>query len=182
MPRLQAIDPAIAQGKAKALLDGVGKAIGITPNIMRTMANAPAVLDAYLAFNRALGAGSLTPETREAIALTVAGLNGCDYCAAAHTAGGRSLGLAAEELTRNLDGGSADPGRAAALALASAIVEKRGWASDTDLESARAAGYDDGGIAEIVAVTAINTFTNYFNHVAETDLDFPAVAVPRRGA
>jgi AhpD family alkylhydroperoxidase len=97
----------------------------MTPNIMRTMANAPAVLEAYLAFNRALGAGSLTPETREAIALTAAGLNGCDYCAAVHTAGGRALGLADEELARNRDGGSADPGRAAALALATAIVEKR---------------------------------------------------------
>ena len=51
-------------------------------------------------------------------------------------------------MTRNLAGGSADPVSAAALALAGAIVEKRGWVSDTDLEEARAAGYDDGNLAE----------------------------------
>jgi hypothetical protein len=44
------------------------------------------------------------------------------------------------------------------------------------------AGYDNGGIAKIVAVTAVNTFTNYFNHAAETALDFPAVVALCRTA
>ncbi len=44
MPRIDPIDPAQAQGKAKALLDGVQKALGMTPNLMRTMARSPAVL------------------------------------------------------------------------------------------------------------------------------------------
>ena len=37
----------------------------------------------------------------------------------------------------------------------------------------RGAGYDDGQIAEIVANVALNLFTNYFNHVAGTEVDFP---------
>ncbi len=41
MPRILPIDPAAAEGKAKALLDGVHKALGMTPNIMRTMASSP---------------------------------------------------------------------------------------------------------------------------------------------
>ena len=32
----------------------------------------------------------------------------------------------------------------------------------------------NGDIAEIVANTALNIFTNYFNHVAGTVVDFPA--------
>jgi len=35
------------------------------------------------------------------------------------------------------------------------------------------AGYDDGAVAEVVANVALNLFTNDFNHVAETDIDFP---------
>jgi hypothetical protein len=31
-------------------------------------------------------------------------------------------------------------------------------------------------IAEIVATVALNIFTNYFNHVAGTEIDFPEVA------
>lgn len=30
-------------------------------------------------------------------------------------------------------------------------------------------------LAEVVANVALNVFTNYFNHVAETDIDFPKV-------
>ncbi len=68
MPRIDPIDPAQAQGKAKALLDGVQKALGMTPNLMRTMARSPAVLEAYLGFGKALGGGSLSAQIREQIA------------------------------------------------------------------------------------------------------------------
>ncbi len=48
MPRLPAISPEHAAGRAKELLDGVQATLGMIPNLMRTMANSPAVLEAYL--------------------------------------------------------------------------------------------------------------------------------------
>ena len=45
--------------------------------------------------------------------------------------------------------------------------------SDAELEDVREAGFDYGVIAEVVAHVALNLFTNYFNNVAETDIDFP---------
>ena len=48
--------------------------------------------------------------------------------------------------------------------------------SDADLAAARSAGLDDAGIAETVANVALNIFTNYFNHVVETAIDFPPAA------
>ena len=175
MPRLTAIEPATAEGKAKALLDGAQKALGATPNLIRTLANAPAALQAYLGFGQALAGGGLSAQTREAIALTVAGANGCDYCASAHSAIGRRLGLDDAELARNLRGGSADADRDAALRFARAVVEKRGSVSDDDLRQIRAAGHGDGAITEIVAAVAFNTFSNYFDHVAKPEVDFPFV-------
>ena len=55
MPRLTPIDPATAEGKAKVLLDGVQKKLGVVPNLFRTMAASPAVLESYLGFSQNLG-------------------------------------------------------------------------------------------------------------------------------
>ena len=71
MPRLTAIDPATATGEAKALLDGVQKKLGMAPNIVRTMANSPTVLKAFLGFGEALSGGRFDAKSREAIALAV---------------------------------------------------------------------------------------------------------------
>ena len=177
MPRLTPVDPAQAEGKAKTLLDGVQKKLGVVPNLFRTMVASPAVLESYLGFSQALGGTGLTARQREQIALAVAGANDCDYCASAHTAIGKGLGLSEGEAARNLQGGSEDPATAAYLVFATALVEKRGLVSDADLAAVRAAGADDAVIGEIVATVALNIFTNYFNHVAETEIDVPVVEV-----
>ena len=79
MPRIQPIDIDQAAGKAKTLLEGVNKARGMTPNLMRTLAHSSAALDAYLGFGKALGGGGLSSKFRdEQIAVTVALINGCD--------------------------------------------------------------------------------------------------------
>ncbi len=176
MPRLNPIDPAHAQGVARELLDDIRRTFGMAPNILRAMANSPAALQAYLGFRSALGGASLGPKLGEAIALAVAGANDCGYCVAAHTAAAKALGVDDAERARNRDGRSGDAKVDAALRFAVAIVAKSGRVDDGDLHSVRAAGYGDGEIVDIVAAVASNTFTNYLDHVAEPELDFPAVA------
>lgn len=182
MPRIVAIDPAAASGRAKELLDAVRGKLGMVPNVMRTMANQPAVLDAYLKFGEALSQGSFDIRMREAIALAVAGANACDYCASAHSAISRGLKVDPAEIDSRLVGRSSDPSLAAALAFSRAVVEKRGEISEDDLAAVRSAGHDDAAIVEIVANVALNTLTNYLNHIARTEIDFPAVAVRRVAA
>jgi uncharacterized peroxidase-related enzyme len=177
MPRLNAIDPNEATGKAKELLDGVKTKLGMVPNLMRTFANSPAVLEAYLGFSGALGGGLLNAKLREQIALTVADANSCEYCLSAHTAIGKMVGLDAEQLVSSRRAASSDPKVEAALKFAHQIVVKRGEVLDSEVAAVRAAGYNDGEIAEIVANVALNIFTNYFNHVAQTVVDFPKVAL-----
>lgn len=176
MPRLNMIDPNSADGKAKELLDGFHKKIGMTPNIYRIMANSPAVLEGLTQFGGSLAKGSLSAKLREQIALVVGEANGCDYCLAAHSAAGKSLGLSEEAVLDSRRGASSDTKAQAALEFAKSLVEKQGWVTDADLERVRAAGYDDGAITEILASVVLNIFTNYFNHVAETPVDFPRAA------
>ena len=175
MPRINPIDPNQAQGKAKTLLDAVQGKFGRVPNLMKTMANSPAVLESYLGFSQTIAGGSFSPALREQIALAIAGVNGCDYCASAHSAIGKGAGLGEEELQANLRGASGDQKVEAALTFAKAVVTKRGWVADEDVENFRAAGYTDGELTEVIALVALNTFSNYFNHIAETEVDFPLV-------
>ena len=52
---------------------------------------------------------------------------------------------------------------------------QKGNFSNGALEAVRAAGYSNAEVTEIVANVALNLFTNYFNHVAQTEVDFPRV-------
>lgn len=179
MPRITAVDPRRAGAAAKTLLDAVQRAMGFAPNMMRTMAQSPAVLEGYLALNTALGKGSLGRKLGEQLALITAERNACLYCAAAHTAGGKQAGLSDADVEAARNGRSTDPRAAAALALAGAVIDTRGGISDQDLAAARQAGLSDGEIGEVVAHVALNVFTNYFNRLAGTEVDFPAVRAPR---
>ncbi len=182
MSRLTAINPEEATGKAKELLDGVQAKLGMRPNLMRTMAQSPAVLEAYLNFSGALSGGTLSPGLREQIAIAVAEVNNCQYCLSAHTAIGRLVGLGDIELGAARRSASSDPKAEAALRFAQAIVVTRADVTDNDVKRVRDAGYTDGEIAEIVANVAVNIFTNYFNHVAQTEVDFPKVELGLRSS
>jgi uncharacterized peroxidase-related enzyme len=182
MPRIQPLDPAAADDRTKTLLDGVKKKLGTVPNFMKTMAHAPSSLAAYLAFSGAAAEGKLPVDLRERIALATAQTNGCDYCASAHQALGKMAGLDASEIALGFAGDSTDPKAKAALAFAKAVLAKRGEVSNADLETVKAAGFTDGEVIEIVANVALNVFTNYFNNVAEPDIDFPRAQTVKRAA
>lgn len=177
MPRITPVDPATATGAAKELLDGVKAGIGMVPNIFATFVQSPKVLEGYLALNSALGQGKLPADLREQIALTVAGANGCNYCASAHTAMARGAGVPGDEANQNLKARSADPKTQAVLNFARKVVDARGRVDDSDIAAVRAAGFDDGDIVEIMTHIGVNLFTNYFNHIVGTDIDFPLVDV-----
>lgn len=175
MARIRPVNAADADIKTAQLLQSVEKKMGVVPNLIATMANSHAVAQAYLSFSQALAGGSLPTPLREQIALTVGQANECDYCLAAHSYLGQKAGLGEEEVLDARRGTAHNEKAAVALSFAQRIVDNRGLVSDDDLEEVRRAGYLDGEIAEIVANVALNIFTNYFNHVAGTEVDFPAV-------
>ena len=176
MTILTTIDPATAEPKAKALLEGVQKKLGMTPNMMRVLAVNPTVLGAYLGFSGALAGGRLGAKLHEQIALTVAEANGCNYCLAAHTQLGKGAGLAPADILAARAGTASDARTAAALAFAGKLVASHGQVSPDDIAQARAGSLSDADLVEIVGAVAINVFTNYLNLAADTDVDFPPVA------
>jgi uncharacterized peroxidase-related enzyme len=163
-----------ADSATAELLNSVKKTMGTVPNLIATMANSPAVAKAYLGFAQALSAGALPRRLREQIALVVGEANGCGYCVAAHTALAQRAGLTEQDTKEARRAASRDGKEQAALVFARKVVRDRGVVADDDVEQLRRSGYTDGEIGEIVANVALNIFTNYFNHVAGTEVDFPA--------
>lgn len=175
MQRIEKLNSATAPQETKTILENVKAKLGGVPAILQTMANSPAALNGYLGIMGALSEGKLSAKLGEQIAVTIAGVNCCDYCASAHTAIGQKHGLTKDELSENLKGNSTDPKTKAALDFVRTIVAKRGLISEIDLQAIRRADYTEEEIVELIAHTAMNIFTNYFNHIAETEIDFPLI-------
>jgi len=77
MQVLKAVDPKTATGKTKELFEAVKNALKRVPNMIRLMGNSPAILGAYLEFNRAFEETKMTPKLRGLITTTVSEINGC---------------------------------------------------------------------------------------------------------
>jgi uncharacterized peroxidase-related enzyme len=178
MPRIPALASIEASPTAsQPLLEGVKKQFGSVPNLFRTVANSPAALQGYLGLSGGLAKGKLSAATRERIALTVAEIDECGYCLAAHSYVGKNFAkLDDREIDANRDASSRDPKAGAALRFAAKVVQARGHVSDEDVAEVKRAGYDDAEVVEIVAHVALNILTNYVNEVAKTEIDFPVVA------
>lgn len=163
-----------APAAAQPLLEQVRAQLGSAPNIFRLMAKSPAALEGHLGLAAALGKGKLSAATRERIALAVGEFNACGYCLSAHSYVAANLvKLAPEEIAANRRGRSTDAKADAAVVFALKVAEARGRVADADLNTVRAAGYDDGEIIEIIQNVALNVWTNYLNEAAKTDIDFP---------
>ena len=166
-----------APSASQPLLEAVQKQLGLVPNLFRLVSTSPAALEGYVNLSAALAKGSLPAPTHERIALAVAEINGCSYCLSAHTYLGKHLAkLDDAELTANRNGASNDPKADAAVRFAAKVVRERGQVSETDIRALKLAGYDDAQLIEIVMHVALNTWTNYINEIAQTEIDFPLVS------
>ncbi len=182
MPTLKPIDPKDAVGKTRELLDFVQQRSNRVPNMVRLMANSPAVLGAYVNFASAFRDATLSAAIRDLIAVAVAEASGCDYTLSAVCTLARNSGRSDGELTDARRGRSDDPKTAAALRFAAEIVERRGHLPAAELDALRDAGFSDGEAAEIVAAVVLNIYRSYFNLVARPEIDFPAVRAGRAGS
>ncbi len=180
MSRIPAIDPDQTEGKTRETLGAVHKMLGgFTPNLFKVAAGAPAVLDGLVGLSGSLGRGTLKASVREAIALTVAESNGCDYCLSAHTVLGKGAGLSELDIAQARDASAADPKTAAILRFARTTVMERGRVTDGAIAALRQAGVSDAEALEVVANVALNVLTNYLNLAADTEIDFPVIRANR---
>ncbi|MET8412405.1 carboxymuconolactone decarboxylase family protein [Streptomyces sp. NPDC005195] len=176
MSRLNVPAPEDVPEGAQRILDTVGAQMGFVPNMFKTIASNPPVLEVVTTLQGTLGR-VLDARTRHSIALAVSQANECSYCLAMHTHVATEFGgMSADDIELGRAGSSVDPRRAAAARFAQRVVESRGQVSDAELASVRDAGYTDPQILAIVTVAVQFLLTNFINNVNQTDLDIPAAS------
>ncbi len=164
-----------APAESRPPLERQSARVGKTINIIGAMAHSPALIGLYDAAETALGERSnLDGAVREAIHLTVANVNACNYCQAAYTGSAKRQGFTAEqtiEIRRGeLDG---DPRLSALLAFVRELADSRGHVADETWQAALDAGWSDVELLDAYADVVRTVLTNWFNHLVGTELDLP---------
>lgn len=177
MPAIHPLKLSDADQPTAATLNAVKAKLGGIPNIIATLANSPAALQGYLQLSETLGAGELSARQREIVALATAQANACGYCLSAHSLIGKATGLSDEEIRLARAGTASTPRDAAIASFARQLVRAGGRLDAGGAAPARENGLSDALILEIIANVALNVITNYTNHVAGTEIDFPRVEV-----
>ena len=173
--RIETLNPETTTGKSKDLFNSVQKKLGFIPNLIKVFGNSPATLQSYLSLGELTASGNFSNKFREQLALVIGEENSCNYCLSAHTAIGKMNGLTDEQTELNRQGLAKDAKVEAGLKFAQNVTKNRGQVSTEAINEVKNAGYNDGDILEIVLNVVSNTLTNYVNHIAETEIDFPKV-------
>lgn len=173
--RIETLNPDTTTGKSKELFNAVQSKLGFIPNLIKVFGNSPATLQTYLSLGELTGSGNFSNKFREQLALAIAEENQCNYCLSAHTTIGKMNGLTDEQTQQNRQGFSSDLRVEAGLQFAQEVTKNRGQVSSEAIAKVKAAGFNDGDVLEIVLNVVANTLTNYVNHIAETEIDFPVI-------
>jgi uncharacterized peroxidase-related enzyme len=150
---------------------------GRLPNSYVDMGHlAPRLVNAFLDAEGALNGAGLPRKDIETIRLLVSANSGCDYCVAAHSMIGKAAGLSDDELRalRHMET-TGEPRRDALVRFVLDILRKPGTLPAESVDAIRAAGYSDAQLVAISFTIALMTFTNTFNRINDTDIDFPPV-------
>jgi uncharacterized peroxidase-related enzyme len=173
MPRLPLRTLDDAPEDARASLAIAEKNNGYLPNLLRTLANAPAALEAYLTVSGINARGSISLAEREAVQITAAAVHGCGYCVAGHSALAEKkakLGKSAIDALRNRSPVS-DPKLNAIARFTEAVIASRGGVSDDELARFKEAGFTDQAALEVVLGVSLATLCNFANNLGRPPLN-----------
>ncbi len=175
MPRVPVHDQDSAPDEGRQALEHQSSRVGKILNIFGEMAHAPALINMYDTVENLLSEqSSLDPPTREAIHLTVAAVNACEYCQAAYAGSSKQAGFTDEQTIQIREGDvEDDPRLTALLSVAREIAANKGYVDDATWKTAVDAGWSDRELLEAYADVVRTILTNHFNHLVGTELDLP---------
>jgi len=157
----------------QAIFDNLKKALGRVPNLYATFAYSETALGNYLAFQNAKS--SLMGKAREVINLVVSQVNECEYCLAAHSALGKMVGFTDEQIMELRHGHASFDTKFDSLArLTKSVVEHRGRAEQSVVDSFFAAGWTKENLVDAIVIIGDKTVSNYLHSVTKVPVDFPA--------
>jgi uncharacterized peroxidase-related enzyme len=173
MNRLPLLTLDSAPAASRPLLEQSLRNNGFLPNLVATLAHAPAALETYLTVSGINGRASLSLAEREAVQITAAAVHGCAFCVAGHTAVALKKAQLAPAVVEQLRAGQpvADARLNAIAAFTRAVIATRGAVADTALEAFGAAGFTPAQALEVVLGVSLATLCNFANNFSGTELN-----------
>ncbi|WP_257984560.1 carboxymuconolactone decarboxylase family protein [Psychroflexus sp. MES1-P1E] len=114
-----------------------------------------------------------TPQEQEVILLSVAVYNECEYCVAAHSFIAKHQSKVSKDVIDALRNRKVLPeAKYEALSkFAVSIAKERGFPDQEATNNLKQAGYTDLHVAGVITGVGMKTFSNYINHISETEVD-----------
>jgi len=163
----------ISQPSSQAVLDSIAERIGFVPELFKTLAQQPGVVEAFVGLDAAFTDTSLTPIERQTILLAAASVENCGrYCVAGHTLFGRSIGMQEQAIAAIRYEGTVEDERLAALeTFVQQLIRARGHTSAEEVAAFIQAGFSREQILEVVMGVTLKTFSNYVDSTLQLRLD-----------
>lgn len=153
-------------------LAAVKEKYGFVPNLMAIMAEAPPLMQGYLALSQLLEKTTLNTRERNLLLLAISVANGCEYCVAAHTLGAQAADLPEDIVEAVRTGKPLPDARLEALRqFAQSVANDRGQPPPARVQAFFEAGYTRANLLEVILAVGMKTLSNYTNHIADTPLD-----------
>src|SRR5262245_3636278 len=162
-----------APAASRAILEDLRKEVGFLPNLAATMAESPTLVEAFTTLRSIVRRGSLTGSERAAVAIVLSVTSRCTYCVAAYSgfALGQGTPPAAVAALRAGDWPDGAPRLAALARFTRALIERRGFASSSDLAALEQAGLSAAQALEVVAMMGMVMLANYAHNITGVALD-----------
>ncbi len=176
MTRIHPITTPASDQNVKAILREIRKAFGMVPNLFKTYAHHPPLLQAnWQKVKAVMFEGSLSRELKETIAVLVSKDNGSAYCVAAHTAALRSIGVTEDEISaleQGVDKTTSNGKEKALIHFVRKANREPLRITEADFQALRQAGAQDVEIIETLGVMEVFTALNKFVDSLQVEIDF----------
>jgi uncharacterized peroxidase-related enzyme len=179
MPRISRLSRSQVTGDSLTIYDRVLRDRGNVPNMFRTMAHRPQVLETIIAhMDAVLKTGTLSTALKELCIVRTSQLNCTEYCLASHTALAKRLGWTDAQLSSLHDCANSPlftQAEKVAVHLAEVMTIDSHHYSDEDFARLRSF-YSEGEVVELMAAIGLFNYFNRFNDLLQMEPTKPASA------
>ena len=141
---------------------------GNVPNMFRTVAHRPEILQTMIAHMEAvLNTGTLPTSLKELVIVRTSQMNNCEYCLASHSLLAKKLGYSEAQIAALPHFDSSDefiPREKSALRLAERLTRNERPLADAELRDLKA-HFTEGEIIELMAASGLFNYFNRFNNL-----------------
>ncbi len=171
-PRLSRVPRSEASAPVAEIYDRYMRTRGNVPNMFRTLAHRPEILQTMIAHLEAiLNTGRVSTKLKELVIVRTSQINKCEYCLSSHSQLSVKLGWTREQLDDLANYQSRTdftPAEKAALSLAEQMTLDSNHISDEFMDQLRGF-YEEGEIVELLAAIGVFNYFNRFNNAPQME-------------